>query len=190
MELHEHLAREVLHRAFGSDGATPPEFLGYVADGHRLSGRDDEHAHPRAPIFRIRHPRHGLLDVASRRHVNHTRVAISYANGGGLEARQSFQHERLSDHVFEGRFDENAREADPAKPSFDAAGGYDQIEESIRCYAGGEWRPGHVLSAQMFDDTNKATFGFASMGIFPNHDADSTLQDFKPSGMPLPRPQC
>ncbi|KAI1197746.1 hypothetical protein F5X97DRAFT_324171 [Nemania serpens] len=183
-EIHEFLVREVLDRSFGT-----PEFLGYVSDGHRLSRRDDEHLHPRAPIFRIRHSRHGLMDIASRQHVNSTRFTISYANHG-LAKRQSFQHERLSDHLFEGRFDEEADEADPRHASFDPAGGYQEIEDSIQCFAKGEWQPGNVLSAQMYDTSAKSTFGFASMGIFENHDADSSLQEFTPTGQPLPQPSC
>lgn len=183
-ELHELLAREVLGRSFGE-----PEFIGYVSDGHRLSRRDDEHLHARAPIFRIKHPRHGLMDIATRQHVNATRITVSFANSG-LTERQSFQHEHLSDHLFEGRFDEAAREADPDNPSFDAAGGYQQVEDAIKCHAKGEWKPGQVLSAQMYDDNAHATFGFASIGIFENNDADSTLQSFTPRGMPLPQPSC
>ncbi|KAI1184858.1 hypothetical protein F5B17DRAFT_61367 [Nemania serpens] len=183
-DIHEYLIREVLGRSFGT-----PEFMGYVPDGHRLSRRDDEHLNPRAPIFRINHPRHGLMDIASRQHVNSTRMTISYANHD-LAKRQSFQHERLSNHLFEGRFDEMAREADPRNPSFDAADGYQQIEDSMKCFAQGKWEPGHVLSAQMYDMDAQATFGFASMGIFENHDADSVLQDFTPRGQPLPQPGC
>ncbi|KAI1109268.1 hypothetical protein F5Y14DRAFT_458465 [Nemania sp. NC0429] len=183
-EIHEFLVHEVLSRSFGT-----PEFLGYVFDGHRLSRRDDEHLHPRAPIFRIHHPRHGLMDIASRQHVNSTRFTISYANHG-LAERQSFQHERLSNHLFEGRFDEMAHEADPRHPSFDPAGGYQQIEDSIKCFAQGEWQPGALLSAQMYDTQAQATSGFASMGIFENHDTDSSLQDFTPRGQPLPEPTC
>ncbi|RYP09970.1 hypothetical protein DL764_000965 [Monosporascus ibericus] len=183
-EMHDELLHDVLRRAFGA-----PEFMGYVSDGHRLSRRNDEHLHPRAPIYRIKHPRHGHMDIAAREHVNGTRFTLSYANHG-LGKRQSFQHERLSDHLFEGRFDSSARAADPALPAFDPAGAYQQIEDSIQCIGAGSWREGQVLSAQMYDDTNKLTFGFASMGIFENHDADSTLQDFQPSGMPLLPPTC
>ncbi|KAK7992581.1 hypothetical protein PG988_001375 [Apiospora saccharicola] len=152
-ELHELLAREVLRRSFGEE----TRFMGYVSNGHRLSRRDDEHLHARAPIFRIRHARHGLMDVASRQHVNASRITVSFANSG-LAARQSFQNERLSDHLFEGRFDEAAREADPENPAFDAAGGYQQIEDAIQCHANGEWQAGQVLSAHMYDNNTRATF--------------------------------
>ena len=163
--------------------------MGYVSDGHSLSRRDDEHLHARAPIYRIEHPKHGLMDIASRRHVNATRITASFANFG-LEKRQSFQHERLSDHLFEGRFDEAAAEADPANPSFDAAGGYQQIEDNINCYAGGEWKEGSVMSFQMYDNDAHATFAFGSVGIFENSDVNSGLQAFTPSGQPLPQPAC
>ena len=184
-EYHEALISDVLRQAFGDD----PEFIGYVNDGHRLSRRDDEHLHARAPIFRIDHPRHGLMDIASRDHVNGTRITATYANHG-LQPRQTFQHEHLSDHVFEGRFDGPAQAADPANPDFDAAGGYQEIEDSINCFAGGTWQPGDVMDVQMYDVTNEATFAFASLGIFENNDADSELQNLQPAGMPLPAPAC
>lgn len=169
----------VLRASFGE-----PEFLGYVPEGHKLSRRDDQHLHPAAPIYRIKHPRHGLIDIASREHVNSTRFTISYANHG-LKRRQSFQHERLSDHLMEVRFDDTAANADPANPQFDAAGGFQQIDDSINCRAQGTWQPGSVLSAQFYDTAAGATFGFASLGIFENSDTDSQLQAFQPSGMPL-----
>ncbi|KAI1816358.1 hypothetical protein GGS20DRAFT_241238 [Poronia punctata] len=184
-EMHEYLTRAVLSQTFGDE----PEFMGYVADGHRLSGRDEDHKHPRAPIYRINHPKHGYIDIATRQHTNATRITASFANHG-LEKRQSFQHERLSDHLFEGRFDESAHEADPDNPQFDAAGGFQQIEDAVKCFAGGDWQAGQVLSAQFYDDNSHSTFGFASVGVFENHDADGPLQDFAPQGMPLARPSC
>ncbi|KAH8656704.1 hypothetical protein BGZ60DRAFT_507933 [Tricladium varicosporioides] len=178
-DFHENLVADILRRSFGE-----PEFLGYVSKSHRLAGRDDEHTHPAAPLYRINHPRHGKIDIASRDHVNGTRFTISYANHG-LAKRQSFQHERLSDHLMEARFDTGASNADPANPSFDAAGGYQQIENEVACFAGKTWQPGQVLSAQFYDNDARATFGFASLGIFENNGADSTLQGFTPHGMPL-----
>lgn len=175
--------REVLTRSFGA-----PEFLGYASLGHRLTLRDEDHLHPRAPIFRIDHPKHGFMDIATRQHKNYTRITATYAHG--LGKRQSFQHERLSDHLFEGRFDEAATEADPANPSFDAAGGYQQIEDGIQCYAGDTWQAGDVLSIQMYDTTANATFAFGSIGIFEDSGVDSALADFTPTGLPLPVPTC
>lgn len=177
--VHEYIMRDVLRSSFGE-----PEFLGYVSDEHTLSRRDDEHLHLAAPIFRINHPRHGLLDIASREHVDSTRFTISFANHG-LEKRQTFQHERLSNHLMEARFDRTAMLADPARPHFNAAGGYAQVEQSVKCAAGKTWRAGSVLSAQFYDNSAKATFGFASLGIFPNRNTEKNLQAFKPHGMPL-----
>lgn len=170
-DIHEIVTREVLSRSLGT-----PEFVGYVFDGYLFSRLDDEHLHPLAPIFRINYPKHGLVDIASRQHVNSTRLTVTYANHG-LQKRQSFQHERLSDHLLEGRFDEGVGEADPSDPSFDAAGGYQQVEDAISCYAKGEWQASSVLATQMYDGNAKATFGFSSIGILENKDADSTLQD-------------
>ncbi|RYP93876.1 hypothetical protein DL770_000072 [Monosporascus sp. CRB-9-2] len=163
--------------------------MGYVSDGHRLNRRDDEHLHPRAPIYRTKHPRHGHMDIAAREHVNGTRFTSSYANHG-LGKRQSFQHERLSEHLFESRLDSRARAADPADPAFNPAGAYQQIEDSIKYFGAGSLREGQVLSDQTYDDTNRARFGFASMSIFENNDAGSTLQYFQPSGMPLLTSNC
>lgn len=186
---HEATIRHVLRSTFGSD----PVFMGYVHESHRLGKRDadGDHLHPLAPIYRFAHPKRGLVDVASREHAdNSTRMTFSYANHG-LEKRQSFQHERLSDHVFEGRFDGDAARADPGGDvSFDASGGYQQIEDGVKCFVGGSWPEGKALSAQFYDTVNKGTFGFASLGVFENHDNDGDLQAFSPSGMPLPQPSC
>jgi hypothetical protein len=188
---HEALLSDVLRRAgLGKE----PELIGYAPAGHRLAGRDNEHLHPRAPIFRFVHPKHGLLDIASRQAVNGTRFTLSYVDEK-LERRnrkrQSFQHERLSDHVMEARFDGPAVAADPSNPDFDAAGGFQEIEDQIQCYsAGGLWQSNAILSAQMFDNTAMATFGFASLGIFENNDQDAALQAFTPMGMPLAVPAC
>jgi hypothetical protein len=171
---------DVLRRSFGD-----VEFLGYVSQGHRLSGRDADHHHDAAPIHRIRHPRHGLMDIASREHINGTRITITYANHG-LEKRQSFQHEQMTQELMEARFDAGASMADPANPSFDAAGGYDGIESQLNCFLNGQWQGEQVLSAQFYDNDAHATFGWASVGIFENSDAEGQLHDFSPRGMPLP----
>jgi hypothetical protein len=179
-DIHERLIAEVLRRSFGDT-----EFLGYVSEAHRLMGRGNEHRHPAAPIHRIRHPRHGLMDIASREHVNGTRFTITYANSG-LAKRQSFQHEKLSTDLMEARFDYEASQADPGHPLFNAAGGYDQLESELTCFGNGNWEGGKVISAQFYDTSAQATFGFASVGIFPGADLGGQLMDFTPRGMPLP----
>ncbi|KAF4311751.1 hypothetical protein GTA08_BOTSDO12677 [Botryosphaeria dothidea] len=73
-------------------------------------------------------------------------------------------------------------------PPPDAA--YDDVLDAVSCFAGGEWRDGHVLSVQMYDNTHHATFGYASLGILENGDADADLKAFGPTGMPLPVPDC
>lgn len=70
-------------------------------------------------------------------------------------ASTNLQHERLTSGLMEGRLDSGASLADPASISFDAGG------------------------------ANRATFGFASVGLFADHRVDSGLQNFEPRGMPL-----
>ncbi|KAJ7065582.1 hypothetical protein C8F01DRAFT_1020911 [Mycena amicta] len=177
-ELHERLVHSVLKRAFGD-----AEHIGYVSDGHRLSRRDDEHLHRRAPIFRVVHPRHGAMDFASREHVNGTRLTVTYANGvEKLGKRQSYQHEHLSSYILEGRFDGPASRDDPANPTFDAGSSFDRLEDAIKCHTPSQqWGAGDVLNTQLFDGSNQATFGYASMALFENSDqADLELQGYAP----------
>lgn len=185
-QFHEKLVRYVLENFSASTGEAV-EFVGYAPEDHRLSRRDDEHLHPRAPIFRFTHPKHGKMDIASRQHVNATRFTASFANR--LGKRQTFQHETFTNHVFEGRFDGAAQRSDPGA-SFDAASGYQQIESTIDCFDGIGWEGGMVLSAQLFDNSAQETFAFASVGIFENHNADGPLQAFTPRGMPFMSPSC
>lgn len=180
-ELHQRRLEAAIHHILGRSFGHDPELLGHVGHTHRLGRRDAQYyLHPRAPLFRFSHPALGLMDLAAREHANGTHFTLSYANHG-LERRQSFQHERLSNHLFEGRFD-----APPPPP--DAA--YDDVLDAVSCFAGGEWRDGHVLSVQMYDNTHHATFGYASLGILENGDADADLKAFGPTGMPLPVPDC
>jgi hypothetical protein len=174
-----------------------PELLGYVPRGHHLAGRDDEHLHAEAPVFRFLHPRHGLMDVAARRHVNGTQFTLSYAGKttSGNTKRQSFQHERLSNEVFMARFDESAAMADPSNPTFDASGGYQQLEDTISCFIsqnGNTWPASSVVDMQMYDTSSQSTFGWATMGIV-DQDTGSTeggVEAITPAGMPLPIPTC
>lgn len=189
-EIHQRRLEAAIHHILGRSFGHDPELLGHVGHTHRLGRRDAQYyLHPRAPLFRFSHPVLGLMDLAAREHANGTHFTLSYANHG-LERRQSFQHERLSDHLFEGRFDAAAPLSDPARPSLDPAAAYDDVLDAVSCFAGGEWRDGHVLSVQMYDNAHHATFGYASLGIFENGDADADLQGFGPTGMPLPVPEC
>ncbi|KAI1744660.1 hypothetical protein F4680DRAFT_405685 [Xylaria scruposa] len=190
--VHERLISHVLNETFGHS-----EFIGYASADHRLGARDDEHLHPHAPIFRFRHPRHGLMDIAAREHLTGTRFTITYANGldkralDHLGRRQSFQHEQLSGEILEARFDEEAAMADPCNPTFDAAGAFDQLEDSIKCFTGGNWPNGNILKAQLYDSSCEATMGFVHMAFFKNAaTADDVLKRIQPAGMPLPEPEC
>ncbi|KAI1148196.1 hypothetical protein F4825DRAFT_434808 [Nemania diffusa] len=185
--IHERLISHVLNETFGHS-----EFIGYASSNHRLGARDDEHLHPHAPIFRFQHPRHGLMDIASREHLTGTRFTISYANGiekRGLDhlgRRQSFQHEQLSSGIMEARFDEEAAQSDGCNPTFDAASAFDQVEDSIKCFTGGKWPDGNVLKTQLYDSSCKATMGFVHSAFFENNSTADGLGKMKPSGMPLP----
>lgn len=104
-ELHQRRLEAAIHHILGRSFGHDPELLGHVGHTHRLGRRDAQYyLHPRAPLFRFSHPALGLMDLAAREHANGTHFTLSYANHG-LERRQSFQHERLSNHLFEGRFD-------------------------------------------------------------------------------------
>lgn len=193
---HNHFVHAAL-RSLAEGGGGAVEFVGYAPDNHRLARRAPAE-HPLAPMFRFRHARYGGMEVTSR---------DMGAGGGGLHLTVSYeghethlateerrdeyyQHERLdgSGGIMEGRFDSEASSADPQAISFDAAGAFDQIESAVECGVGSEWEDGTVLSVQMYDQANQATFGFASIGMFADNGVDSDLEAFTPSGMPLP--QC
>lgn len=175
----------ILDQAFGGS-----DFIGYVHANHRLSGRDDEHLHPAAPIYRVTHPEHGLIDIASRQHVNSTRVTATYANSG-LEKRQSFQDERFSDHLMEARIDKQAALADQAFDGFDAPGSFKQIYDTLECFASGDtWPVDAVFDTQMYDISNQASFGYASVNILDNADGNADFAAHVPVDMPLAVPTC
>ncbi|KAJ7289621.1 hypothetical protein C8J57DRAFT_1213949 [Mycena rebaudengoi] len=128
------------------------------ATRRRRTARGEGHLHPHAPVFRFMHRRHGRMDIVSREHANSTRFTISYAAPGKrIGKRQSFQHETLSNDLFEARFDGGVEAQDPGA-DFNAASGYQQ----------------------MFDNSGMEKFAFASMGIFADDGADSTLEAFTP----------
>jgi hypothetical protein len=189
-DLHQERHDDLMRRVLGDFSTEPVEFLGYAPETHRLARRSEGHLHPHAPIFRFMHPRHGRMDIVSREHLNSTRFTVSYAMPDTrIGKRQSFQHETLSSDLFEARFDGSAEGADP-NADFDAASGYQTVENTISCFAAGTWQGGQVLSAQMYDNSAEETFAFASMGIFTDDSADGVLQAFTPQGLPLPILSC
>lgn len=184
-----------VHRALGSlaEAGSDVEFVGYAPDNHRLARRASTE-HPLAPMFRFKHKRYGRMEVTSRdTGTNGIHFTVSYeGHDTHLATKEKrdeyYQHERLdgSSGLMEGRFDGEASNADPQTISFDAAGGFGQIESSVECGVGANWQEGNVLSVQMYDQANEATFGFASIGMFADDSVDSGLEGFTPSGMPLP----
>ncbi|KAJ9270731.1 hypothetical protein DTO212C5_3228 [Paecilomyces variotii] len=198
LKIAQHAHNHFVHTAIRSlavDGSV--EFVGYAEDTHRLARRTSSE-HPFAPMFRFNHTKHGAIEVTSRdlgEANGGMHFTVSYAghpahHAASTKRDEYFQHERLNTDLFEGRFDSGASNADPATISFDAAGAFDQIESSVECYTDGSWPDGNVLSVQMYDQANQATFGFASIGIFADNSVDSGLEGFEPSGMPLASPSC
>ncbi|KAJ4393341.1 hypothetical protein N0V93_002549 [Gnomoniopsis smithogilvyi] len=186
-----------VHRALSqlAEEGSSVEFVGYAPANHRLARRGSTE-HPLAPMFRFKHNKYGRMEVTSRdTGDNGIHFTVSYEGHDTHFATRAkrdefYQHERLdgSSGIMEGRFDGEASSADPGTIQFDAAGGFAQIESSVDCGVGSDWREGNVLSVQMYDQANQATFGFASIGMFPDNSVDSGLEGFQPSGMPLP--QC
>lgn len=185
-----------VHRALSSlaEEGSEVDFVGYAPENHRLARRTSTE-HPLAPMFRFKHRKYGRMEVTSRdTGPDGIYFTVSYAGHDTHLATKAkrdefYQHERLdgSNGLVEGRFDSDASNADSATIQFDAAGGFDQIESTVACIVGDKWLDGNVLSVQMFDQGNQATFGFASVGLFSDDSFDSGLEDFTPSDMPLPR---
>ncbi|KAJ7855481.1 hypothetical protein B0H14DRAFT_2579348 [Mycena olivaceomarginata] len=174
-DLHQERHDDLMRRVLGDFSTEPVEFLGYAPETHRLARRSEGTA---------------AMDIVSREHLNSTRFTVSYAMPDTrIGKRQSFQHETLSSDLFEARFDGSAEGADP-NADFDAASGYQTVENTISCFAAGTWQGGQVLSAQMYDNSAEETFAFASMGIFTDDSADGVLQAFTPQGLPLPILSC
>ena len=181
-----------VYRALHDISEHQPEFLGYAEDHHRLARRDFG-THPAAPMFRFRHPKHGDMHLVSRDSEDGTHFTVSYADHpthlSGFDKREeTFRHERFSSHVVEARFDSEASNADPASIQLDAANAFGTIESTLECFVsanGNDIKDGQVLSMQFLDNANQATFGFGSVGIFPDADLGGVLKDFTPRGLPL-----
>ncbi|KAF4221580.1 hypothetical protein CNMCM5878_008828 [Aspergillus fumigatiaffinis] len=179
-----------VHNALRSLSMDDVDFVGYAPDSHKLARRGSS-IHPFAPMFRFNHYKYGPMELTSRdTGESGVRFTISYAGHPTHHATQAkrdefYKHERLSEHLMEGLFDSEASRADPGGISFNGADAFGQIERQVECFAGTQWNEGNALSVQMYDQANRATFGYASIGIFPDNSVDSGLQDFGPRGMPL-----
>ncbi|KAH8889243.1 hypothetical protein GQ53DRAFT_870292 [Thozetella sp. PMI_491] len=179
-----------VHRALSSLADGDVEFVGYAPDNHKLARRSSEE-HPYAPMFRFTHKKYGRMELTSRdTGADGLFFTVSYEGHPTHLATKTkrdeyYQHERLSSDLMEGRFDSGASLADPYDVSFDGAAAFDQVDSEVQCGMNGNWPDGSVMSVQMYDQANSATFGFASIGMFPDNSVDSGLQGFEPSGMPL-----
>lgn len=182
-----------VHRAISSIADGEVEFVGYAPANHKLATRASE-VHPFAPMFRFKHKRFGRMELTSRdAGAKGMFFTVSYEGHpthlATKEKRDEYyQHERLSSSLMEGRFDSSASLADPATIEFDGAGAFDQVESEIECFMndnGDSWPDGNVMSVQMYDQANEATFGFASIGMFADNSVDSGLENFEATGQPL-----
>lgn len=166
------------------------DFVGYAPDSHKLARRDSS-VHPYASMFRFKHQKYGPMELTSRDMGNTgMHFTVSYAghpthHQTHAKREEFYKHERLSENLMEGRFDTEASLADPGDISFDGGESFDRIEKQVECFTDTDWKEGNVLSAQMYDKANDATFGYASIGIFPDDSVDSGLQDFEPPEMGL-----
>lgn len=179
-----------VHNALRTLSTDEVEFVGYAPDSLKLARRDLS-VHPFAPMFRFNHRKYGPMELTSRDTGDSgVHFTISYAGHPTHHASQAkrdeyYQHERLTEYLMEGRFDSSASSADPGDISFNGAAAFDKIEHQVECFAGTQWDEGNVLSVQMHDNANRATFGYASIGIFADNSVDSGLEKFGPRGLPL-----
>ena len=186
---HNHFVHKAI-RGLSVGGDDAVEFIGYAPESHKLARRSST-IHPLAPMFRFTHHRHGPMQLTSRdTGENGMHFTISYGDHPTHHASQEkrdefFRHERLDENLMEARFDSEAAAADPGDITFNGAEAFDQIEKQVECFTGDGWNEGNVLSVQMYDQANQATFGYGSVGIFPDNGVDSALEDFTPRDMPL-----
>ncbi|XHF96653.1 hypothetical protein AWENTII_000275 [Aspergillus wentii] len=178
-----------------------PEFLGYAEEDHRLAKREFA-THPLVPMFRFDHAKHGSMEMTTRDTMNGTFVTAAYTGHPThllgrrqiddlrmkMKRQEVYDKETFDQGVLEARFDTEASKSDPASVSADAGKLFDTFEPEVECFMHGEVKDKSILDVQMYDKTNKATFGFGSIGIYKNDDDAHSIEKVTPSGMPLP--QC
>lgn len=82
-----------------------------------------------------------------------------------MKRQEVYDKEALDTGVLEARFDAGASGADPASISTDAGTLFNTFEPEVSCFMGGNVKDNSVLDVQMYDMTNKATFGFGMCSI-------------------------
>ena len=74
--------------------------------------------------------------------------------------QEVYDHELFQTGVLEARFDAGASQADPASINSDAGTLFKTFEPEVACFMHGDYKDKSILDVQMYDKTNKATFGF------------------------------
>jgi hypothetical protein len=177
---HNDLTADLIHSA----GLGDPEFLGYAEDSHQLHKRDGVHA--LAPRFAFQHPRHGPMVLSTMFANASTHVTVEpWIIGNPRVAKrwqEQYQAEVLDNkRLVEGRFDHSATQADPGNIEVDAAEMFPVAEDTLHCALGGDgWPLDQVLDVQFYDDANRATFGYASVGVFGDAGPEGDLGNLEP----------
>ncbi|KAJ5312372.1 hypothetical protein N7508_003202 [Penicillium antarcticum] len=175
-----------------------PEFLGYAKSDHRLAKKDFGN-HPLVPMFRFDHFKHGSMEMTTRDTMNGTFITAAYTGHPthllgrhqiedlktNMKRQEVYDKEALNTGVLEARFDADASRSDPASISADAKTLFNTFEPEVSCFMGGNVKDHSVLDVQMYDKTNKATFGFGTIGVFNNDDDAHSIEEMEPAGMPL-----
>ncbi|KAI7223498.1 hypothetical protein KC333_g378 [Hortaea werneckii] len=173
------------HNLIRDAGYSDVEFLGYEDEKHQLSKRSTE-IHPLVPRFRFTHHKYGPLVMATKETNSTHHITLHPEDSDPKLALRDaeFRKERLSDHLMEGRFDKEASEADSAHLSATARGSFDLVYDSLECFVNDQgltqWPSKGTIDMQMYDNTNKMTFGYGSIGIFDDHSTDPQFGDLKP----------
>ncbi|KAI7465999.1 hypothetical protein KC351_g14683 [Hortaea werneckii] len=175
----------ITHLMIRDAGYSDVEFLGYEDDEHQLSKRSTE-VHPLVPRFRFTHHAYGPLIMATKdtNSTHHITLHPEESNPKFAKRDAQFREERLSDHLMEGRFDKEASQSDSATLSATAQGSFGMVESGIKCFANEQgmtqWPSKGTIDMQMYDNANRVTFGYGSIGIFDDHSTDGQFHDLQP----------
>ena len=167
-----------MRRQLQSLSNSEPKFLGYAEDDHRLAKKDFG-IHRHVPMFQFEHFKHGSMEMTTRDTLNGTFITAAYSGHPThllgrrqiqdlrqkMKRQEVYDHEMFETGVLEARFDGDASEADPASINSDAGTLFNTFEPDISCFMKDDYKDKNILDVQMYDKTNKATFGF---GKFPN----------------------
>ncbi|KAI7280532.1 hypothetical protein KC345_g4697 [Hortaea werneckii] len=175
----------ITHLMIRDAGYSDVEFLGYEDDEHQLSKRSTE-VHPLVPRFRFTHHAYGPLIMATKdtNPTHHITLHPEESNPKFAKRDAQFREERLSDHLMEGRFDKQASQSDSATLSATAQGSFGMVESGIKCFVNEQgmtqWPSKGTNDMQMYDNANRVTFGYGSIGIFDDHNTDGQFHDLQP----------